>query len=142
MWEYLESEYKSRPFDAILDLTGTQPLYKYSPTYLKEQGHFVNIGAMVDGPFITAVNALKNMFWPHLLGGVPRKYFLYSTTLNPGAVQETADLLSQKKISVEVERVYAMEDALDVSPDQPAVLFLNVEQPANLPTNTSLAGLR
>jgi reticulon-4-interacting protein 1, mitochondrial len=37
-------------FDAVLDTVGIQDLYVHSPAYLKEQGLFLNVGAMAVAP--------------------------------------------------------------------------------------------
>ena len=113
MWKYLSTEYKTRPFDAFLDTTGTQELFQHCPAYLKDDGLFINIGAF-GGAFKTALNALYNWYWPRLLGGVPRKYILHSTIPNLQVGVELMELIKEKKLKVVIEKVYPMEDALEV----------------------------
>lgn len=49
-----------------------------------------------------------------MFGGVPRKYFFHSTAMNKQVEEELMDLLERRKIKVEIEKVYPMEDALEV----------------------------
>ena len=113
VWRYLAEEYKGRPFDAILDTAGTQELFAHSPAYLKEDGPYVNVGAF-QGIVKTMTNTLYNWFWPTLLGGVPRKYLFHSTMPDRKVEEELMQLLDEGKIRVIVEKVYPMEDILEV----------------------------
>jgi len=111
--EFLAEQYRDHPFDAILDTVGSQTLFENCPKYLKAEGSFVNIGNM-DGLLWTVWCTLKNTWWPVFLGGVPRKYTMFST----GFTQETADIVAkyaaEGKLKVVVSEVLEMEEVLKV----------------------------
>ena len=112
--EYLAKEYKGKPFDAILDTTGTQALYENSSNYLKAEGPFVNVGGF-EGTLTTLFNWWRNVWWPAILpGGTPRRYVMFSTVPNPEIAKELARMASEKKVKVVIESVFDMEDALEV----------------------------
>ncbi len=78
---YLAQQYGDKPFDFVLDCVGTQALFVNSPAYLKPEGAVVNIGAL-EGIGRTAFHALSNLWLPTWLGGVPRRYIMFSTPPN------------------------------------------------------------
>ena len=112
---YLAKEYKGRQFDAIFDTIGIQPLFVHSPAYLKIDGSYVNVGSFA-GVLRTVLNAFTNWFWPTMLGGTPRKFFFHSTFPDMQVQLELLEMLKTKKLKVVIEKVYSMEDALEVSP--------------------------
>ena len=109
--ESLSKKYASEPFDAILDTIGIQSLYVNSPSYLKPDGVFVNVGAM-EG-FLSSISSLaKNLIWPRFLGGTPRKYIMQQTNPDAHTMQYLIKLVEDGKLVVVVDRVFEMEDAL------------------------------
>lgn len=68
----------AEPFDFVLDCVGLQALYVNSPAYLKTDGMVINIGSM-EGSGATLKNWIFNTWWPTWLGGVPRRYVMFST---------------------------------------------------------------
>ena len=113
MWTYLAREYKGRPFDAIIDTAGTQALFVHSPAYLKEDGPFINVGGF-EGIMRTFLNAFSNWYLPTLFGGIPRKYIFHSTIPNREVEIELIEMLRNRKLKVVIEKLYSMEDALEV----------------------------
>jgi NADPH:quinone reductase-like Zn-dependent oxidoreductase len=110
---YLEKEYSSKPFDAILDTIGVQALYENSPAYLEPGGQFVNVGAMEGVPKFLWSNA-KNNFWPKILGGTPRKYMFQQTNPTVERLQYLVKLVAEGKLRVIIDQVFMMDDALKV----------------------------
>ncbi|MCJ1390363.1 hypothetical protein MMC18_003222 [Xylographa bjoerkii] len=111
---YLGSEYSNRPFDAVLDTMGVQALFESSPKFLKPDGSFINIGAYEGGPLFTAWCWLKNICLPITLGGIPRRYIMFSTIPNGEDTKQLAKLVEDDKLNVVIDSVYKMEDVLDV----------------------------
>ncbi len=86
-----------------------------SPAYLKPEGALINIGAIdaVDGHLLTLLkNGLSNMYCPAWLGGVPRRYVMFSTTLLVDDIQYIAHLYRQGQLRVIVDSVLPMEDVV------------------------------
>jgi D-arabinose 1-dehydrogenase-like Zn-dependent alcohol dehydrogenase len=112
--DVLEKKYKDTPFDAILDAVGVQSLYENSPKYLKKQGIFLNVGALDASLPRTIWWWFKNTWWPSYLGGVPRRYIMFSTIFD----QETSDILARfaadAKIKTFVTETFHMEDLVKV----------------------------
>lgn len=108
---YLTEAYNSRPFDIILDTIGTQALYEGCPGYLKATGVYINVGSF-EGAFWTLWCWKKNTLWPTLLGGVPRKYIMFSTFPNGKQAEKLAEMVRQGKLKVAIDSVVEMEDLL------------------------------
>ncbi|SPO01825.1 uncharacterized protein DNG_04498 [Cephalotrichum gorgonifer] len=109
--EYLKSKYSGeRQFDVIFDCIGVQSLFVQSPDYLKPSGVLINIGAVDGYPIQMVLNTLANMYLPRWLGGVPRRYIMFST---PPAKDDTtviSRMIDEGKIRVLVDSVWDMED--------------------------------
>ncbi len=108
---YLAQQYGDRPFDFILDCVGTQALYARSPAYLKPAGALINIGAL-EGVLVTMRNALCNLFLPTWLGGVPRRYIMFSTPPERDYAVELTRLIEEGRVRIPVDSVFNMEDAV------------------------------
>jgi NADPH:quinone reductase-like Zn-dependent oxidoreductase len=112
--DVLEKKYKDTPFDAILDAVGSQSLYENSPRYLKKEGIFVNVGALDASVPRMIWRWFKNTWWPSYLGGVPRKYYMFSTVFD----QETSEILArfaaEGKVKTFVTETFDMEDLVKV----------------------------
>jgi NADPH:quinone reductase-like Zn-dependent oxidoreductase len=112
--DVLGTKFKDTPFDAILDAVGSQSLYENSPRYLKKDGTFVNVGAL-DASLPRMIWCwFKNTWWPTYLGGVPRKYCMFSQVSD----QETSDILArfaaEGKVKAFVTETFDMEDLVKV----------------------------
>ncbi|KAH8692264.1 hypothetical protein BGW36DRAFT_400318 [Talaromyces proteolyticus] len=108
---YLAHQYGDKPFDFVLDCVGTQALFVNSPAYLKTEGAVVNIGVL-EGIGVTARNMLFNSWLPTWLGGVPRRYIMFST---PPARDDTVylvHLIEEGRVRIPVDSVFDMEDAI------------------------------
>ncbi|MCJ1381668.1 hypothetical protein MMC17_004779 [Xylographa soralifera] len=110
---HLESEYSRQPFDAVLDTIGVQALYEQSPKFLKHDGLFINTGAYEGGVWFTAWCWLKNIFLPTILGGISRRYIMFSTIPKGEVPLQLAKLVEDKKLKVVIDSTYKMEDFLD-----------------------------
>jgi NADPH:quinone reductase-like Zn-dependent oxidoreductase len=110
---YLAERYASEPFDFVLDTVGVQELFDKSPAYLKESGLHVNIG--INDGIKTFLRWGKNAWLPPAIGGVPRKYVMFTTILDMRMAGVVADLAEAKKLRTVVAETFKLEDALEVS---------------------------
>lgn len=110
--KYLAEKYEAEPFDVILDTVGNQELYTKSPGYLKPDGPVVNVG--INEGVKTMLLWGKNAILPSALGGVPRKYVMFTTVLDMRMSGIVADLAEAKKLKPIVAQTFKMEDALEV----------------------------
>ncbi|PWY95991.1 NAD(P)-binding protein [Aspergillus sclerotioniger CBS 115572] len=110
--EYLAHQYGDKPFDCILDCVGSQALFVHSPTYLKAEGMVVNIGTL-ESVMATARNVLSNMYLPKWLGGIPRRYIMFSATPTSENAVYIARLVEESRLRIPVDSVFDMEDAVD-----------------------------
>ncbi|KAH7065159.1 hypothetical protein B0J12DRAFT_561210, partial [Macrophomina phaseolina] len=101
----------AQKLDAVLDCVGTQALFERSPEFLKEDGAFVNVGAM-EGMVKTLWANAVNRLWPNWLGGTPRTYVLQQTKLDQECREELVWLLKEGKLNRVVDSVFDMEDVL------------------------------
>ncbi|KAJ5177242.1 uncharacterized protein N7482_003119 [Penicillium canariense] len=108
---YLAHQYGDRPFDFVLDCVGTQALFVNSPAYLKTEGAVVNIG-ILEGIGLTLRNVLFNMFLPTCLGGVPRRYIMFSTPPARDDAIYLVRLIEDGHVRIPVDSVFDMEDAV------------------------------
>ncbi|KAJ5691923.1 hypothetical protein N7462_001346 [Penicillium macrosclerotiorum] len=109
---FLATEYGEQPFDFVFDCVGTQALFANSPAYLKPEGAVINIGA-IEGIWSTTLGILSNWFLPTWLGGVPRRYIVFSTPPTRMATIHVVDLIEKRGLRVSVDSVFDMENALD-----------------------------
>jgi NADPH:quinone reductase-like Zn-dependent oxidoreductase len=93
---------------------GTQLLFDNSPSFLKPNGKFINVGAM-EGLAAGVWSMVKNSLWPQLLGGTPRSYKMQQTNPDQKTMQYLIRLVEEGKLIVIIDKVYEMEDALQVS---------------------------
>ncbi|KAL3457171.1 NAD(P)-binding protein [Aspergillus heterothallicus] len=107
---YLEQEYRTEPFDFVLDCVGTQALFTHSPAYLKPDGAVINIG-MLEGVAVTSWNMLVNTWLPTWLGGVPRRYIRFSSPPKHEDAIYVAHLVEEGRLRIPVDSVFSMEDA-------------------------------
>lgn len=108
---YLASKYAAEPFDFVLDCVGVQALYVTSPAYLKSDGMVINIGSM-EGSGAVIKHWMFNTWWPAWLGGVPRRYVMFSTPPTKEDAVVLIKLVEEGKLKISVDSVFSMEDAI------------------------------
>ncbi|KAJ5383082.1 hypothetical protein N7517_000993 [Penicillium concentricum] len=108
---YLVQQYGDKPFDFLLDCVGTQALFANSPAYLKPEGALINIG-MLEGTYVTTWNVLLNSWLPTWLGGVPRRYIMFSTPPSCDDAVYLARLIEEGRLRIPVDSVFEMKDAI------------------------------
>ncbi|RAL00781.1 NAD(P)-dependent alcohol dehydrogenase [Aspergillus ibericus CBS 121593] len=108
---YLAHQFGDKPLDCILDCVGSQAIFAHSPAYLKPEGMVVNIGTL-EGAWATTRNVLSNMYLPTWLGGVPRRYIMFSTTPTSDSAVYVAQLIKEGRLRIPVDSVFSMEDAV------------------------------
>ncbi|KAJ5961135.1 Polyketide synthase enoylreductase [Penicillium vulpinum] len=108
---YLAHQYGDKPFDFVLDCVGTQALFVNSPAYLKPKGAFINIGVL-EGMFVTSCNALLNSWLPTWLGGVQRRFIMFSTPPARDDAVYLARLIEEGRLRIPVDSVFEMKDAI------------------------------
>lgn len=110
---YLASQYGADAFDFVLDCVGSQALYLESPAFLKREGMVINIGSMAGSGVDTLLkNWIFNTFWPTWLGGVPRRYVMFSTPPTKEDAVVLIKMVEEGKLKVSVDSVFSMEDAI------------------------------
>ena len=95
----------------MLDCVGTQALFVNSPAYLKAEGAVINIGVL-EGVGITTRNVLFNRWLPTWLGGVPRRYIMFSTPPARDDAVYLTKLIEEGRVRIPVDSVFDMEDAV------------------------------
>ncbi|KAJ7805888.1 hypothetical protein B0H14DRAFT_2457442 [Mycena olivaceomarginata] len=108
---YLAKTYGTQPFEYIFDTVGTQALFVHSPAYLTPEGLLVNVGNF-EGPGMTIWRAILNTYLPRILGGVPRRYAMISTTPEGDKAAVLARMVEEGCLQVVVDEVFEFEDAL------------------------------
>ena len=71
----------------------------------------INIGAL-EGIAVTAWNVLFNMWLPTWLGGVPRRYIMFSTPPARDDAVYLWRLIEEGRVRIPVDSVFNMEDAV------------------------------
>lgn len=69
----------------------------------------VNVGAF-EGIWKTTLNWFTNTWCPTWLGGVPRRYTMFSTSLSKDAATYMARLVDEGKVRILIDSVWDMED--------------------------------
>ncbi|KAH6894522.1 hypothetical protein B0T10DRAFT_558649 [Thelonectria olida] len=110
---HLAEAYGSHQFDVILDTVGSQPLYKSSPKYLKVAGPFINVGTVeVKSQVGSILRWATNANLPAMLGGVPRKYIMFSAPLSGAGAKALAAFVADGKLKIIVDSTFALEEAI------------------------------
>jgi hypothetical protein len=94
---------------------GSQDLYEHSPAYLNPSGVYVNVGHIGVSTVLTVWRWLKNSIYPRLLGGVPRKFIMFSAIPTKERGEKIATLAAENGIDILVDSTFKLEDALLVS---------------------------
>ena len=71
----------------------------------------INVGGM-EGPGVALKNWLSNTWWPTWLGGVPRRYAMFSTPPSKDAAVVLVKMVEEGKLKIPVDSVFSMEDAI------------------------------
>lgn len=71
----------------------------------------INIGSM-EGSGATLKNWIFNTWWTTWLGGVPRRYVMFSTPPSKGDAVVLVKLVEAGKLKISVDSVFRMEDAI------------------------------
>ena len=108
---YLTQQYGDKPFDFVLDCVGSQALFTNSPLYLKPEGAVVNIGAL-EGVGSIMWNWPFNTWLPTWLGGVPRRYIMFSTPPRREDAVYLGRLIEEDRLRIPVDSVFDMEDTV------------------------------
>lgn len=118
--QYLTSHYSESRFNAVLDAYGVQDLYEHCGDFLAPGKAFFTIG-VATGEF-TASGMLrsfyfmfKNVLWPSILGGVPRKFIFVNGGPKLEALEKLAKLVEAGQLRVVIDSCWEMEDGLKVS---------------------------
>lgn len=78
---------------------------------MKEEGVFVNVGAMEGmGKWLWATAV--NRWWPVFLGGTPRKFVFQQTNIDQEGREELLRLVKEGKLKRVLDSVFEMEDVL------------------------------
>ncbi|EFW98458.1 glycoside hydrolase family 3 domain containing protein [Grosmannia clavigera kw1407] len=113
---YLAQNYGDRPFDFLFDCVGSQPLFDHSPAYLQADGALINVSganaSSVNGWLATVRNVPLNTCLPTWMGGVPRRYAIFSTPPAHDDGVYLAHLLEAGSVRIPVDSVFALPDAL------------------------------
>ena len=96
----------------MLDCVGLQALYVSSPAYLKPDGMVINIGSM-EGPGAVLKNWIFNAWWPTWLGGVPRRYVMFSIPPSKEDAVVLIKLVEEGKLRISVDSLFSMEDVIE-----------------------------
>ncbi|KAH8658580.1 hypothetical protein BGZ61DRAFT_499977 [Ilyonectria robusta] len=112
--EHLARTYGSSQFDVILDTVGSQSLYKSSPKYLKAGSPFVNVGTTQDTSQAGSIwRWATNSNLPAMLGGVPRKYIMFSAPLSGKGAETLATFVEEGSLKIIIDSTFALEDVLE-----------------------------
>lgn len=130
---YLTAHHSSAPFDAIIDITGSDPLlYQQSPAYLTSEGCLAFAGNMSRTHSKPGSGPLGALLWilglitlvltwqldsvrPVVLGGVPRRSFFFSEQPNARNLGLVRQLVEDGTLKGVVDSVWDMEKVIEVS---------------------------
>jgi hypothetical protein len=102
-----------------MDAYGNQDLFTHCPGFLKEGGSFVTVGvAFSDYTYMSMLWAIacmmKNLTWPWVLGGIPRKYAQVAAVPILQGLEELKELCEKGELKVPVDSCWGLENALKV----------------------------
>ena|ERR1700761_5203139 len=111
----LTEKYSSDKFDTIIDTYGVQSLFDNCTGCLKESGLYVTVGIAFErytyGSMLVAViQMLKNLLWPRLLGGTPRKYVQVAAVCTLDGLEKLKELCKQGKMKVPIDSQWDFDD--------------------------------
>jgi NADPH:quinone reductase-like Zn-dependent oxidoreductase len=99
-----------KKFDVIVDNVGNSPdLYWQAHRYLEESGNFVQVGTpQLNLSF--ALNLMKMMLWPRLLGGGKRNFSMVTVKAKKEDLEKIARWMKEVKVKAVIDETYRMED--------------------------------
>ena len=107
-----------KAFDVVLDCVGSNATYDASPSYLKPEGKYVNVGASFIEPGVSFFSLLPTIFWtmkafmlPKVLGGTPRKYIMVAPAKGAESKKELNDLIEQGCLDPLTDSVFGFKEA-------------------------------
>ncbi|EJU05845.1 NADP-binding protein [Dacryopinax primogenitus] len=103
----------SPPYNIIFDcVDATVPLFVNSAKYLAPNGVYVSTGPNVHdiSGLPKLLHAVFRIYWPRLLGGVPRSFKMFLFKSEKYKLQYLADLVSEGKLKPPVDSVFAFPD--------------------------------
>ena len=119
MQRRLSEKYSNDKFDIVIDTYGIQELYEHCPGFLKEGGSFITVGiAFAEysyGSLLVAVSRMmKNILWPRILGGTPRRYVQVASVANLEGLQKLKGMCEDGKLKVPVDSLWDFPDVFKV----------------------------
>jgi hypothetical protein len=86
---------------------------------LKESGSYVTVGVAFEyytyGSMLVAVSRmLRNVLWPRLLGGTPRRYVQVTSTCTFDGLQKLKELCEEGKLKVPIDSIWDFNDVPNV----------------------------
>lgn len=117
--QYLTTNHSNARFDNIIDAYGVQELYDHCPAYLKEGGIFSTVGVAFkeygfSSVLYSSLLILKNLYWPRVLGGVPRDYVCAAGITTLESMKKLEKLMEKGKLRVVIDSTWDMEDVQQV----------------------------
>ncbi|KAF7507068.1 hypothetical protein GJ744_010996 [Endocarpon pusillum] len=109
--DHLARTYTDRPFDVILDTVGTQAFYERSPSYLKPNGVYVNVGALEGFMWILWCWGQKRHSGPQFWAARPGDM---SCSARFPMEEKLADMVETGKVRVVVDPVFGMDAVLEL----------------------------
>ena len=89
-------------------------MYRASPRFLKADGLFVNVGSVQEGQLSSTWRWAKNATLPAALGGVPRKYVMFTAPLSGKNAEVLANYAEENRLRIVLDSEFALEDVLKV----------------------------
>ncbi|KIW62267.1 hypothetical protein PV04_10459 [Phialophora macrospora] len=111
----LAEKYCGDKFDTIIDAYGVQSLFDNCAAFLKESGSYVTVGIAFEhytyGSMLVAVSRmLRNVLWPRLLGGTPRRYVQVTSACTFDGLQKLKELCEEGKLKVPIDSIWDFND--------------------------------
>jgi hypothetical protein len=117
--DYLANKYFNRPFDVVIDAHGSQPLFRGSPMFLKNDCDFVTVGVAFEGltslAMLRAVyKMLTNIVWPRAMGGTPRNYVQITSLVDIEKLIRLRSMCEDDDLKVVVDSLWKIEETHQV----------------------------
>lgn len=96
--------------DVVFDCVGVQSVYSHCADFLKPNGPFLSISVDLHGKSTIATGGLilatiGNFIWPSWLGGVKRKFKLFSMVYDREQMQTLANWMGEGKLKMIIDSV-------------------------------------
>ncbi|ETI20087.1 hypothetical protein G647_08121 [Cladophialophora carrionii CBS 160.54] len=114
----LAEKYAGDKFDTIIDAYGVQSLFDNCADFLKESGSYITVGIAFDHYTYTSMllavsRMLRNVLWPRLLGGTPRRYVQVASVCTLDGLQKLKDLCEDGKLRVPIDSIWDFDNVPD-----------------------------